>query len=1395
MKTNKKIKKIRLFITLLLLFAFFNCPAKDKTNQLSSGQQLTNSIGTEFYVTFHPGWEAESNNEYIIVVTSEKSNLVTIEHLGKNYFESKEIKPYKSVEFIVPSYIVQNYQKADTSAPYPDAIYRSFALYIKAVEPISVYCLSKFAKISDGYLALPVSSLSNKYVVTSSKDISNNNSQWLPGYTSIISAFDNTDVTFSLAGNDSSQTAGGIRFGTSKTVTLNKGDVWLIASKGQDEDLSGSLIEANLPVAVVSGNYCTTFEGSDFDGCSYTVEMEIPDYCYGKKYHLICFPQFQNSYVRITSFDNSNNIIIDGVQQELFNIDDDTERPTFTTILELNTTVPHTILSDKEIVISQYNASSKGDTLMSAPFQISLIPVEQYSNEMIFNIPNIFDESNNPIPSFVTFILESPDEEIPDCIEFGQEVNSMIVWEKLNAMSVETKAYPPFENENTYLTTTLELPAGTYKLRSCNNISAYQYNPISSSTYGFPVAVSMNNPAIKDTIPPKPVYTKDCNGNIFDGIIKDYPDNDTLRSNLGLIIYHSSESENYIFSYDYFIPGQSISTAWRLNVVNETKYSKAVITFIDRESNDTTITLEYYPVLADANPKLIDFGLNKINHTEFSQTIWIKNQSTRTNYHLTKIEFEKNKYFRLEHTSLPRIIAPSDSFAVVVKFNPKEAGAFKDFLVISDTCNSLPKIAISAEVEIPIITVYDVKFPDVTVDKELTRDLEINNSGNNVLLIYGIIQQKENPFNLILDRIPTFENPIEINPKENFTIPIKFSPKSEGFFGTTFIIQSDAQGLDSIATVTGRGIKPGLIATSYNWGKKRINLPEKPVEPYLPDDANAIIKLENNGSQSVMIYSLEIQFDMNGSSFLFDKSKFVNLKINPSESIVIPVTFLPSQVGEHKLVIRYINSANSITETTLEGIGIIPTLRFDDVSFDTTFINDFEFPVTKKVRIENILSDYSDTATIEDFSIFPTSDAISNILSQYGTQGFSFDKAAINLPRKIAPGEVFEFDATFVANKEGNHSAKLETRSNASSDVSSNWTGYGKINQSIISTQTNKTYICPGNTDTIYCKIQNKGDGNLLVSNLSFYPVIPEFSLSESIRPFQLHGKEERVIKVIFQPITTGAFSTNLVVENNSINDQTANIEVYGESSQSTKQISFNFNQSKIFAGQELYAAMALNTNAPIPLYHFNSILFTFSFNNDLLEINPDDIKLSANSENLFTLNIEDFNLNKGKFIFSLKPKSEESYISASELLFLKFYTSTNITNNISTQIKFDIDIDGSNCFNLQPISSTLSINPISINEIRKISGSAGDNSFNRIYPNPLQKEQTTDIEFTLAQSGMTYIQLYNEKGELLRTVFSGNLDFGKYKLLCSFFDLSAGAYFIRLSSNSFTETQAIILY
>lgn len=1395
MKENTKYR-FSLLLIFLMFFVSLSSFAKDKKNGTQLLRQNANSVGTEFYITFHPGWEAESNNEYIIVVSSEKSNIVSVEHLGKNYFERKEIKANQSVEFAIPSYIVQNYQKADTSAPYPDAIYRSFAIYIKSEEPVSVYCLSKFSTISDGYLALPVSSLSSKYVVSSSKDISNNSEQWLPGYTSIIAAFDKTEVTFYLAGNDSSQTAGGIRFGTSKTVLLNKGDIWLIASKGKNEDLSGSVIEANLPLAVISGNYCTSFEGAALDGCSYTVEMEIPDYCYGKKYHLISFPQFQKSFVRVSSFNKNANIKIDGTRLDFFDFDDNTERPSFTKIFEINTTTPHTIESDEEIIATQYNASSKGDSIASAPFQISLIPVEQYSNEMIFNIPKIFDENENLIPSYVSLIFESDAGEIPECLEFGMEINTVIVWEKFNSMSLQIAPYPDSNSENVYFTTTLELPAGTYKLRSCKNISAYQYNPTPSSAYGFPIAVSMSNPAIKDTIPPKPSYTQNCDGSVIDGLVKDYPDNDSLRSNLGLIIYHSSVSENYIFNYDFFIPGQSISTRWNLNVVDGTKQAKAIITFIDRESNDSTISIEYLPVLAAANPKAIDFGLNKINNSELNQTVWIKNNSTKTYYHLSNLKLENNKYFRLEHSKLPSIIPPTDSFPVIVKFNPKKAGTFKDFLIASDTCNPLPEIPISAEVEIPIIKVYSVKFPDVTIGKELIRDLEIYNYGNNVLLIYGIeAEQKASPFSLMLDEMPSEERPISVNPKESLIIPIKFSPKTEGYFGNSFTVQSDAQGTDSLALVTGRGIKPGLIASSYNWGKRGISQDGKAVEPPPENEPKPVIRLENSGSQSVMIYSIEIQYDINGDSFLFDKSKFVNLKINPNEAFEVPVTFLPSQRGEHKLVIRYINSANSLTETSLEGIGVAPSLRFDDQSFDTTFIDDYQFPLTKKVRIENIFSEYCDSAIIDNFAIYPKSNSISTSFDSYGTEGFSFDKAAINFPIILAPGEDFEFDAKFVANREGNHAAELKIKSWNSEDLSSLWTGFGKINQSIISTQSNKTFICPGNTDTIYCKIQNQGDGNLIVSNLSFLPVVPEFSLAESVRPFQLQGKEERIVKVIFQPITTGAFSTNLIVQNNSINEQTANIELYGESAQSTKQVSFNYNQSKIFAGQELYSALALNTSSPLSLAHFNSIHFTFSFNSDLLETTPDDIKLSSAAENLFHLKIEDFNLSKGKFVFSLSPKSDEYYISGSEIVFFRFYTKTNIFSVTNSPIKFDIDIDGSNCFNLQPINTVLTINPISIDEIRKISGAAAGNHFEKISPNPLQKELTTDIEFTLAEFGTTLIALFNERGEQVRIIFAGDLEAGRYKILCSFSSLSAGAYFVRLSSNSFAATQPFIIY
>jgi hypothetical protein len=78
----------------------------------------------------------------------------------------------------------------------------------------------------------------------------------------IVGTQDNTRVTFTLSGTASLDVAGGtppLAPNESTTLTLGDGDMYQIFSINDGDDLSGSRIDADHPVAVFSGNISTTY--------------------------------------------------------------------------------------------------------------------------------------------------------------------------------------------------------------------------------------------------------------------------------------------------------------------------------------------------------------------------------------------------------------------------------------------------------------------------------------------------------------------------------------------------------------------------------------------------------------------------------------------------------------------------------------------------------------------------------------------------------------------------------------------------------------------------------------------------------------------------------------------------------------------------------------------------------------------------------------------------------------------------------------------------------------------------------------------------------------------------------------------------------------------------------
>ena len=237
-----------------------------------------------------------------------------------------------------------------------------------------------------------------------------------------------------------------------------------------------------------------------------------------------------------------------------------------------------------------------------------------------------------------------------------------------------------------------------------------------------------------------------------------------------------------------------------------------------------------------------------------------------------------------------------------------------------------------------------------------------------------------------------------------------------------------------------------LTVTSANWGKVRINRPKFPSGPYPVPVGQEAIKFYNFGSERVTLTDVLLNvISGDGNSFIFDRLSFINLIINAQDSVLIPVTFQPDICGEHHIRLSFLNSANqSNVNSDLIGFGVLPKLFTHGYDFGRTVPYDFVNMVTKKIAFKNLDYEWADTVTISDFVDDPPGSVLGGINgTNFGTGGFRYNKAAICLPVKIAPGDSLAFDAEYVSTKLRNDTARITTVSDAEKEVTSVWNGQG----------------------------------------------------------------------------------------------------------------------------------------------------------------------------------------------------------------------------------------------------------------------------------------------------------------------------------------------------------------
>jgi len=280
---------------LLLATVFTTLFAISGYAQTSSG---VSSDGRDFYVGMvPPSFNTVAAPDVLaffgayMLISSYADNTVNISYFDKKTGKESAPQIYHisartGIQVLLDSAATAMYPKGD-SAEYASC-------HVTALSPINIQYFSTGACAGGSYLALATPALGRKYVIASYNDNPGDLSfpaspnQISEGFFLIVAAFDSTAVTI-LSNSTTMGGHPGYHSGTTPTfpnkvpytVMLHRGQCYLVKSAGKDisDDISGSIVESNKPIAVLGGQENAALGGvsnRSLEGRDYMVEQMIP---------------------------------------------------------------------------------------------------------------------------------------------------------------------------------------------------------------------------------------------------------------------------------------------------------------------------------------------------------------------------------------------------------------------------------------------------------------------------------------------------------------------------------------------------------------------------------------------------------------------------------------------------------------------------------------------------------------------------------------------------------------------------------------------------------------------------------------------------------------------------------------------------------------------------------------------------------------------------------------------------------------------------------------------------------------------------------------------------------------------------------------------------------------
>ena len=406
--------------------------------------------GTDFWLCFPQNYTRMASNIIYIISDFNTAGTVTAYGVPSTSYFSLSASTYTTVTLPY------------SAASYGNDTISNTGIHIESEQPVTVYCLSKYTDTSDGFLAIPVNGLGTNYIALCYSG-RNLDTVYYDSQIAIAATEDNTTVHIDCPVNPGARPS-------PYDIILNKGQVYQLCDVySSKQDLTGTIITGDKPVAVFSGHRCAKIP-ADYMAADFLVEQLPPTNSWGTKYLTMPLAgrDIADTY-RIIAAEDNTNITVNATPIPTLNKGQ---------AVQFLSGVSQQILSNKPVFVAQYANGMTFDYKTGDPFMMNIISVDQYINNSKIIIPTGY--------SFNYLTIITPNSAINNILLDGSNINPSFF------SSIGTSGYAGAR---------ISIMPGMHTITSSDNFGVWAYGFRDYESYGYPggTGIQIYTPTITPT--------------------------------------------------------------------------------------------------------------------------------------------------------------------------------------------------------------------------------------------------------------------------------------------------------------------------------------------------------------------------------------------------------------------------------------------------------------------------------------------------------------------------------------------------------------------------------------------------------------------------------------------------------------------------------------------------------------------------------------------------------------------------------------------------------------------------------------------------------------------------------------------------------------------------------